>query len=481
MQVHAETALAYIEDKRHDIVKVSDRIWEEAELALHEYKSARILREALADEGFEIESGISQMPTAFSARWGEGRPVIAYLGEYDALADMSQEPVPERKPGTPGAPGHACGHNLLGAGSLAAALGLKQEMQHRKLPGTVIYFGCPAEENLSGKAFMARDGAFDDCDACFCWHPAALNMVWGGSSLANNAANITFRGISAHAAGAPEQGRSALDAVQLMNMGAEFLREHIPDQARLHYAITDGGGQPNVVPDRAQVWYLVRAPRREQVDDIYRRVLRCASGAAEMTETEYEVDLLKAIHEILPNRQMEGILAESMQAVGAPGFTEKEHEFATGIAATFPDRQMEAELARENVPEDVRDRLLDRPLHEDVLDERRSDLPGSTDVGDVSWCCPTGQISTACLTVGTPGHSWQYTAQAGMSIGHRGMIAAGKILAEAGYRLMKDPEQLERVHNEFARRTDGKPYRSAMPPEQQPAFDQFANARKDGN
>lgn len=478
MGVEAKKAMELINQNKGWLVDLSRKIWEAAEMPLHEYKSAEYLVEALREHDFSVETGVAGMPTAFVGTWGEDKPVIGILGEYDALGGVSQKAVPYREELVPGAGGHACGHNLLGTGALAGALGLKAEMEARGLPGTVKYFGCPAEENLSGKAFMAREGLFDDLDACLTWHPGALNRVWGGSSLANNAMNIAFKGRTAHAAGDPHNGRSALDAVQLMNLGVEFLREHMPQEARVHYAITRGGDQPNVVPAHAQVWYLVRGPERHQVDELYERVLNCARGAATMTDTEYEVELLKAIYNLLPNDTLEGVLLDSMKGVGAPKFGEKEQEFARELAKTLSDKQRESALDREGLGDEEKKALEGKLLSDVVSSPDRARIGGSTDVGDVSWCCPTAQFRAACNTIGTPGHSWQYVAQAGMEIGERGMIQAGKILAEAGLKIMTDADLRERARQEFEERTGGRPYQSAMPPEQKPAFHQFADSKE---
>jgi aminobenzoyl-glutamate utilization protein B len=423
-----------------------------------------------------VTTGAGGMPTAIVAEWGSGKPVIGFLAEYDALSNVSQKPVPDRDPVIPNGPGHGCGHNLLGAAALGAAIGLKHEMEQQGMAGTVRFYGCPAEENLSGKAFMARDGVFGDCDAALTWHPAAINRVRTGSSLANNAAYFTFYGRAAHAAGDPYNGRSALDAVQLMNMGVEFLREHMPPKSRAHYVITNGGGQPNVVPPEAQVWYLVRAARRDAVDDLWERIIKCANGAAEMTETTYRMELLKAIYNVLNNRVLEDVLDESFKRVGAPRFSAEDVAFAEAISKSVPAKQKENALREGQVPEEwwdkhLNDEVLERPTAEE---EPR----GSTDVGDVSWCCPTAQIATACQAMGTPGHSWQYTAQAGMSIGHKGMLTAAKVLAEAGYVLMTSPDTLAKARAEFEKRTEGKAYKCAMPPEQKPAFHVFAKKEK---
>ena len=478
MAVKAEIAARYIDDKTDLIIGVSDHLWNLSELALREFESADYLAQELESEGFEVERDVGGLPTAFVASWGSGGPIIGFLAEYDALAGMSQKPIPKREPLVTGAPGQACGHNLLGAGAFGAAIALKAQMEEEGIQGTVRLYGCPAEENLSGKAFMARAGAFDDCDVCLTWHPGTLNRVRTGSSLANNAMNLVFSGQSAHAAGDPYNGRSALDAIQLMNMGVEFLREHMPPRARVHYVITEGGSQPNVVPDRAKVWYLVRAPERHEVDELYERVLNCAGGAAQMTDTEFEIELLKAIWNVLPNRPLEELLEGCMQRIGPPGFDDEDREFASQIISTLPEGRVESYLKAQNLTDEEVEFLKDKQLNDTVLPRpQEPDEPkGSTDVGDVSWCAPTAQFSTACLALATPGHSWQYVAQSGMDIGRKGMLLAARIMAEAGYELLTDAEWIDRAREDFERRTGGRSYRSAMPADHQPAFDQFAEA-----
>jgi aminobenzoyl-glutamate utilization protein B len=470
----ARIALDYIGKRRDLLTRLSDRVWGYAELAFHEDKSAAALEEALKAEGFRIETGTGRIPSAFVATWGSGRPAIGFLGEYDALSGVSQKVSPTREPVVEGWAGHGCGHNLLGVGSLGAAIALKHQMEAERLPGTVKYFGCPGEENLSGKAFMARDGAFDGCDVCLTWHAGSLNRVRNGSSNANNACNITFFGRTAHAAGDPYNGRSALDAVQLMNMGVEFLREHMPTKARVHYVITHGGDQPNVVPAKATVWYLIRAPQRDQVDELYARVLDCAKGAALMTGTRYEIELIKAIWNVLNNTTLEDLLEDCFKRVGDPEFTGSDREFAGRIRETFKDN-IESQLNREELTAAQKKELRDKVLNDTVLLRPLvpKDGEGSTDVGDVSWCVPTAQIGTACNAIGTPGHSWQYCAQAGMGIGHAGMITAAKVLAEAAYQLVTTPELISKAKEEFDERTGGKKYYSAMPKEQKPAFHVF--------
>ncbi len=473
MSILAKNAIQYIDEKRDNIIELSDKMWELAELALWEHKSAELLVEGLKAEGFTVETGAGGMPSAIVAQWGSGKPVIGFLAEYDALTNVSNKPVPVRDPLIYDGPGHGCGHNLLGAASYGAAIALKKEMEAQGLKGTVRFYGCPAEENLSGKAFMARDGVFKDCDIALTWHPGAVNRVSNGSSLANNAAYFTFYGRSAHAAGDPHNGRSALDAVQLMNMGVEFLREHMPPRTRAHYVITNGGGQPNVVPPEAQVWYLVRAAERQAIDDLWERIIKCAKGAAEMTDTRFEINLLKAIYNVLNNDVLEDVLDEAMKRVGPPKFTAEDQKFAEEISKTWPETTKKNTLRERQIPEKwwdkhLNDEVIDRPA---VPDEPR----GSTDVGDVSWCCPTAQFSTACQALGTPGHSWQYAAQAGMSIGHSGMITAAKVMAEAGYVMMTNPELVEKAWAEFRKRTGGVEYKSPMPADQKPAFHVFAD------
>jgi len=476
LSVIATQAIKFVDDNQKYLTDISDKIWGYAELALHEDKSAELLVKELKAQGFGVTTGAGGMPTAIVAEWGQGKPVIGFLAEYDALSNVSQHPVPHRDPVIPNGPGHGCGHNLLGTAAFAAAVALKQELAARGLPGTVRFYGCPAEENLSGKAFMARDGVFNDCDVALTWHPSSINRVRTGSSLANNAAYFTFYGRAAHAAGDPFNGRSALDAVQLMNMGVEFLREHMPPRSRMHYVITNGGGQPNVVPPEAQVWYLVRAARRDAVDELWERVIKCANGAAEMTETTYKIELLKAIYNVLPNTVLEDVLEGAFKRVGPTTFTPEDHAFAEEISKTVPQKQKADALRENHVPDEwadktLNDAVLDRPAIED-------EPKGSTDVGDVSWCCPTAQIGTACQAMGTPGHSWQYAAQAGMSIGHSGMLTAAKVLAEAGYVLATSPDLVAKAKAEFDKRTEGRSYKCAMPPEQKPAFHVFAKKDK---
>ena len=465
----------WIDGQSKALADISDAIWRFAEIGLHEDKSAEALEELLRKNGFTIKTGVGGMPTAFVATWGKGKPSIGFLGEYDALPGVSQKVQATKEELESGACGHGCGHNLLGVAAAAGAIALKEEMVKRGLSGTVKYFGCPAEENFSGKAFMAKDGLFNDLDVCLTWHPGPMNSVRGGSSLAVNSMNVTFHGVSSHAGGAPHLGRSALDAVELMNIGANYLREHVIEKARIHYVTTNGGLQPNVVPAEATVWYYVRAPHRDQVEEIYARVMKCAKGASIMTDTTYDVELLEGIYEVLPNRVLEDVLVEAMEIAGPPVFTAEDVKFAKELSRTFPPGQSEAYKRDETLPDEIKAKLEGKILNDAVLGRPpiAPDMRGSTDVGDVSWCCPTSQFSTACTAIGTPGHSWQYTAQTGMHIGHAGMIAAAKTLAQAGFRLMTDEDARKQARVEFEKRTGGKKYKSPLPPDVKPAFHQF--------
>ncbi|MCL4425877.1 MAG: amidohydrolase [Firmicutes bacterium] len=471
----AGTALAWLDDNGEKLSHLADRIWEWAELGLNEHRSAELLADALEAEGFSVQRGVAGMPTAFVATWGKGEPRIGFLGEYDALPGLSQKALPEREELVQLAPGHGCGHNLLGVGALGGVVALRKEMEARGLSGTLQYFGCPAEENFSGKVFMAREGLFSDLDLCLTWHPGSLNLVHRGSSLALNSMNVTFLGRAAHAGGAPHLGRSALDAVELMNVGVNYLREHVPEKVRMHYVITAGGQQPNIVPDRAQVWYYVRAQERDLVEEVYQRVLRCAEGAAIMTETTWQVELIDAIYNLLPNHALEEVVAEAMKVAGSPRFGPSELEFAGRIAESFTPGQKEKAIAELPLDEEAKEMLREQVLNTEVMPLPQGDLPmrGSTDVGDVSWVCPTAQFSTACAAVGTPGHSWQMTAQVGSGIGHAGMIAAARTLAQAGFTLVLEAGLREKARTEFQKRTAGKPYRCAIPTEVTPAFEQL--------
>ncbi|HEX2987767.1 MAG TPA: M20 family metallopeptidase [Chloroflexota bacterium] len=458
-----KAGLQWIEEKTPDLISLASAIWEYAEPSLWEERSSQLLADYLAQEGFEVRRGVGGMPTAFVASWGSGRPIIGYLGEYDALPGLSQRAIPRREPLVPGAPGHGCGHNLLGVGSLGAAVALKRELQAHGTAGTVRYYGCPAEETAIGKVFMAKEGVFDDLDVALSWHPNAINMPNSGTSLALNSAKFAFHGRSSHASAAPHLGVSALDAVELMNVGVNFLREHVPPETRIHYVITNGGSEPNVVPALAEVWYYVRAPHRVEVESVYQRIVKIAEGAALMTGAELEIKFQTGLYDLLPNNVLSDLLEESLRTVGVPSFTEEEREFARGIEDSFTLGQKAAMLRTRHLPQE----FLDITLHDGVAwdFDRGETMWGSTDVGDVSWIVPTGQITTACYVVGTGGHSWQAAAASGTSIGHKGMITAARALGFAGYQLVSRPEFLAQAREAFEKSRGDKRYQSPLPQE----------------
>jgi aminobenzoyl-glutamate utilization protein B len=460
-------AVGLIEDRRPLLAAAADKIWELAETKFEEYGSAQVLADILEREGFRVERGLADMPTAFVGSYGQGGPVVAILGEYDALSGLSQEAeVAEPKPVVPGANGHGCGHNLLGVGALAAAIALRHYMQATGLPGTVRYYGCPGEENGSGKAYMVRAGLFADVDFALTWHPATRTAVRSSTSLANYSVYYRFTGRSAHAAGAPHLGRSALDAVELMSVGVNYLREHVIPEARLHYAVTKTGGRsPNVVQALAEVAYLIRAPRTPQVEEIYQRVNDVARGAALMTGTQVEIIFDKACSNLIPNQTLERVLHENLVKLGAPSWTPEERAFARRIQETLT----EAERANDRLP--PAEGPDDSPLHTGVRPFQ--DVPGagggSTDVGDVSWVTPTAQLRAATWAVGTPGHSWQVVAQGTTSYAKKGMLLAGKAIAAAAAQVMADPEIIRRAKAELAERLGGERYVCPIPPEVKPA------------
>lgn len=456
----------WIEERQERFTAIADAIWAQPEMALAETFACGLQADALAADDFTITRGAGGLPTAFMAEWGAGGPVLGFLGEYDALPGLSQQSLPTQEPVVVDGPGHGCGHNLLGTAALAAAMALKAWLAATGRPGTVRYYGCPAEETIVGKVFMARAGVFNDLDAALTWHPGWINSVSRGSTLAIDNLKFRFRGTTAHAAMSPEQGRSALDAVELMNVGVNYLREHVVDQARIHYVITNGGGAPNVVPDEAEVWYFVRAPLRDQVEEITARVRNIAQGAALMTETAMEERYQCGAYNVLPNRALAHLAHAALEELGPLAFSDEELAYARTIAGAYPAGAREAGVRALGLPEDV----LRLPLHGNVfpaLDEGRV-LPGSTDVGDVSWITPTAQLQTACWALGIPAHSWGITATGAMTIGHKGMLYAAKALALTAVELASDPAHLERARAEFQEATSARPYRSPLPADASP-------------
>ena len=462
MSASKQTAFDYIDEKSGVITDVSDKIWDYAELSLREYKSGELYAKVLKEEGFTVEHPFDNIETAFRASYGSGKPVIGILAEYDALTGLSQIAGSEtRKELVADGNGHGCGHNLLGAGAFAAALGVKAFLEATKTPGTVVLYGCPGEEGGAAKAFMARDGLWYGLDAALTWHPNDANEVLTGSSNSCIQTQYHFTGVAAHAAGDPDRGRSALDAVELMNVGVQFLREHMSDKARIHYAITDAGGcSPNVVQAKASVLYMVRSNHVAEAVELQKRVDKIAEGAALMTETTFEKKFIDGLADTVTNHALERVLYQNFQELGVPSHTTEELAYADQLSATYPgndrlpgvgsqydlDYAEQARALRTKAGHAMNDFLL--PLYQGDAFE-----PGSTDVGDVSWQCPTAQIHVATWPNGCPGHSWQNVSCGRTDIGHKAALHAGKVLAAAAMDLLTQPALLEEAKAEFQRRT----------------------------
>lgn len=436
-----------VDTQQASLIKLSDFIWKNPEDSLREVKAAVALSDYLRGNGFQIKSGLAGMETAFQAIWGEGKPEIAFLGEYDALPGLGQEARPQFAP-IDESFGHGCGHNLLGVGAAGAAVALKRSLETSGMRGTVVFVGCPAEEIMEGKIRLGKAGIFDGFDAALTWHPNFVNMTSEFCYQAMKSVRFSFYGRPSHAALAPEEGRSALDAVELMNVGVNYLREHMIPGARVHYTITDGGDKPNIVPAFARSWYYIRAPRTDQEEEIYRRVKKIAQGAALMTDTSVTEEVLSECPHTRLNRTLNKVMQQALEAVGAPEWGCDELEFAERIKHTFSEEQIEGQL---EVTQAQERNLSDRALDDSIspLTGRCLYLGASSDVSFVSHIVPTAQVMTCCYPVGTAGHTWAVTACAGAGVGHKGMITAAKILAAAGWRLFEKPEILECAKGEF--------------------------------
>ncbi|MFC4175479.1 M20 family metallopeptidase [Microvirga sp. GCM10011540] len=451
-----------VDAKSADYCALSDRIWAMPELAFEEHRSVAEQIAMLTAEGFRVTRNVGGMATAFVAEYGSGGPVVGILGEYDALPDLAQESGETRhKPTAAGTPGHGCGHNLLGAGSALAAVALKDALEAEGIAGTVRYYGCPAEESGSGKTFMARAGLFHDLDAAFCWHPSVVNEVQTTSSLACIQAYFRFRGRASHAAAAPHVGRSALDAVELMNVGVNYMREHMPSDARVHYAVTNTGGDaPNVVQSQAESLYLVRSPHLPDAERLFERVKKIAEGASLMTETSVTVQITDATSNVVPNKALQEAMYENMKRLGPPAFDEADFAFAEKLrAASLTDEEILASVK----PHDMS--LRTKVLHDGVLSmpTREEVMMGTTDVGDVSWIVPTVQCHTACFAIGTPFHTWQLVAQGNLPAAHKGMVLAAKAMAATAADCLRNPDLIARAKAELTERTGGRAYICPIP------------------
>jgi aminobenzoyl-glutamate utilization protein B len=429
-----EDVIKALDSKTSQYEDIALQIWQWAELGYKEVQSAALLQETLAGEGFRIQKGVAGIPTAFIAEYGSGGPVIGILGEFDALPGLSQKAIPQKE-SAGGVGGHACGHHLFGTASAAAAIAAKNWLESEGQQGTIRFYGTPAEEGGGAKVYMTRAGLFDDVDVTLHWHPGDRNDASASASLANISAKFRFHGISAHAAGAPHKGRSALDGVEAMNAMVNLMREHIPERARIHYVITDGGKAPNVVPDYAEVYYYARHNSRDVVSDIFARIVKAAEGAALGTGTEMEYEIVNGVYELLPNVRLQRIVHKNLETVGGVSYSQEEMAFATEISKTLGSDPLQANIAREVQPFKTESRAY-----------------GSTDVGDVSFVVPTAGIRIATWVPGTPAHSWQAVAAGGTSIGLKGMMVAAKTMATTAIDLFENPKAIEEAKVEFLER-----------------------------
>ena len=448
--------IAYVDRIRPELIAINQDIWTFAELGLQEYRSAARLVKVLKESGFRVRKGVSDMPTAFVAEYGEGKPVIGILAEYDALPGLSQRAAGDRQPFPGQKNGHACGHCALGTAAVAAALAVKEIYDRHGLHGTIRVYGTPAEETVIGKVYMTLDHQFDDLDACLHWHPATKNRILYSTSKALISAKFRFTGLAAHASGSPDKGRSALDAVELMNVGVNYMREHIKETSRIHYVITNGGGQPNVIPAEAEVWYFVRANRHEDAERQFDWICDIAEGAAKMTRTKVSVRVDTDCHELIPNLPLSRLMARMFAKVGPPKFDDADRLLA---------RQLQTPLRTDFGLKES------KPLREDIEKLPQKPYPatgGSTDVGDISWHVPTSGINVVCFAAGSPGHSWQNVAAIGSPIGHKGMIVASKILGLAMAELLIEPAIVAEAKKDFQERTKGMRYTTRIPSGQKP-------------
>lgn len=456
-----EDLLGYLSEISKEIEDLAYQVWELAEISEKEKKSADLFRKVLKSKGFIIKE-IKGQPHAFMGEYGSGSPVIGILGEYDALPGLSQKLDTKFNPVEEGGPGHGCGHNLLGAASLGAALAIKRYLEAIGKSGTIRFYGCPEEETLVGKVKMIKAGAFDGCDIGLSWHPMNINTVLKEAFLSNNSIKFKFHGVSAHAAQSPESGRSALDAVELMNVGANYLREHVIDKARIHYTITNAGGSPNIVPKEAESWYYVRAPHRKDVEDITERLIKVAEGAAMMTETRVEYQILGGTYELLPNTVLADLTYKNMVEIELPVYSEGEIEYARAIQETLDPKVVEKEMdklgstAFRNGQTYIYDQVLEIDKASSLV------ISGSSDSGDVSWIMPTNAFLTATWPLGVPAHTWQATSASASSMGMKGMIYATKIFVGVAYDLLNDKTLIKKAKKEFNKRTENMKYASPI-------------------
>ena len=422
---------AIINKHQNKFEKTALNIWDFAELGYQEYKSSNLLKQQLKSEGFSIKSNIADIPTAFIAEFGKGAPVIAILGEFDALPGIAQSASPFKESYKDKTAGHACGHHMFGAGSAWASVAVKEWLELNNVSGTIRFYGTPAEEGGSGKVYMAREGAFEDVDVVLHWHPGSVNHASPRTSNANKSAKFRFKGISAHAAGAPDKGRSALDGVESMNMMVNLMREHVPQESRIHYVITKGGFAPNVIPDEAEVYYYVRHPREKFVEELFKRVVKAAEGAALGTETEMSFEVMHGNYSLMPNDALQKVMYQELTDLGGISYTEEENEYAKQLHGTLLDPNSKIGDQENIAPY--------KPRHG----------YGSTDVGDISWLVPTAGARIATWVPGTPAHSWQAVAAGGTTIGLKGTKLASQVLTHTAIAIYLDPSIAEDAKDEL--------------------------------
>lgn len=430
-QKNIDKTLEQLDSRSSFYSDIALNIWDLAEMGYQEEKSSALLQKTLKDEGFGITKGVAGIPTAFIAEYGSKGPVIAILGEYDALPGLLQQAVSKKESAGKKA-GHACGHHLFGTASAAAAISIKNWLKGNNMDGRIRFYGCPAEEGGSGKVYMTREGLFDDVDVALHWHPSSVNAANPGAALANKSAKFRFYGVSAHAAGSPEKGRSSLDAVESMNYMVNMMREHIPQEARIHYVITDGGKAPNVVPDFAEVYYYARHNKRDVVIDIFDRIINAAKGAALGTDTTMDFEMIGGTHELLPNLTLQELMFNNLKSIGGFTYNDAERTFANEISKSLEQESLNTKFTEGVVPFTKNARAY-----------------GSTDVGDVSFAVPTVGMGAATWVPGTPAHSWQAVAAGGTSIGTKGMMVAAKTLTKTAIDLFSDTSIIEKAKVEF--------------------------------
>ena len=447
LEAQKQQIIEQLEARSEEYGSLAHKIWNLAELGYQEFESTKLLQTKLKEEGFSIETGVAEIPTAFIASYGEGKPVIAILGEFDALPGVSQDAVPYRKERADVTAGHACGHHLFGAGSAAAAVAVKDWLKSTGRQGTIRFYGTPAEEGGAGKVYMVKAGLFEDVDAVLHWHPGSINSASASSSLANKSAKFRFHGIASHAAGSPQNGRSALDGVEAMNHMVNLMREHIPSESRIHYVITRGGEAPNVVPAFAESFYYVRHPEAGMVKELFERVVKAAEGAALGTGTKMEYEVIHGLFNLLPNETLAELMHSNLEMVGGVSYNEEEKAFAEKILESYEFVRAGLETATIIQPYRVRMR----------------GSGGSTDVGDVSWVVPTAGLRSATWVPGTSAHSWQAVAAGGTSIGTKGMLVAAKTLSLTALDLFTNPELTEKAKLElYQKRGEGFNYESLL-------------------